>query len=104
VSLPPTLRQLVDRVEVLEQEHDPRTVIIVPTVPDAEGSDADYIIIDGVAEADPDYQPVDRCTAVLGPGDEPVVDRSVVVEDALHRPRGVRHALADGVVRWLPRW
>ena len=102
--IPPTLRQLVDRVEVLEGESDPRRVVIVSTAVGAEGADADYIIIDGVAEADPDYQPTDRCSAVLGPGDEPVVDRSVVVEDALHRPRGVRHALADGLVRWLPRW
>ncbi len=103
MSLPPTLKQLSDRLEVLEQEHDPRTVTIVATAVDAEGAEGDYVIIDGVPEADPDYEPTGRCTAVLGPGDEPVVDRSVVVEDALHRPRGVRHSL-EPLIRWIPKW
>ncbi len=103
MKLPPTLKQLSDRLEVLEQEHDPRTVVIVPTAQAADGANADYIVVTGVPEADPDYQPTDRCTAVLGPGDEPVVDRSVVVEDGLHRPRGVRHSL-EPLIRWIPRW
>lgn len=103
MSLPPTLRQLVDRVETLEQEHDPRTVVIVPTVADSEGVDADFVIVDGVPAQDPDYEGPDRYTAVLGPQDVPAVDRSTVVEESLNRPRGVRHSL-NTVIRWLPRW
>jgi hypothetical protein len=101
--IPPTLRQLVDRLEALEQEHDPRTVVIVSTAVDAEGADADFVVVTGVAEADPDYEPADRYPPVLGPEDAPVVDRSAVVEEALHRPEGIRHSL-ETVIRWLPRW
>ena len=104
MTLPPTtLRQLVDRLEALEQEHDPRTVTIVATAVDAEGADADYTVVTGVPEPDPDYQPTDRYPAVLGPEDVPVVDRSDVVQEALHRPEGVRHSL-EPLIRWLPRW
>ena len=103
MSLPPTIRQLVDRVEALEDQRDPNTVIIVATAVDAEGADADFVVVTGVAEADPDYQPTDRYPAVLGPGDVPVLDRSPVVEEALHRPEGIRHSL-ETVIRWLPRW
>lgn len=103
MSLPPTLRQLVDRVETLEEQRDPRTVVIVSTAQDAEGADADFIVVTGVPEADPDYQPTDRYPAVLGPEDVPVVDRSAVVEEALHRPEGIRHSL-ETVIRWLPKW
>ena len=101
--IPPTLRQLVDRLEVLEQEHDPRMVVIVSTAVDAEGADAGYIVLTGVPEADPDYQPADRCTAVLGPEDVPALDVSDVVQEALHRPQGIRHSL-EPLIRWLPRW
>lgn len=103
MSLPPTLKQLSDRLEVLEQEHDPRTVTIVATAVDAEVADADYIVLTGVPEADPDYQPTDRDVPILGPQDVPVVDRSDVVQEALHRPEGIRHSL-ETVIRWLPRW
>jgi len=103
MTLPPTtLRQLVDRLEALEQEHDPRTVTIVSTAVDAEGADADYTVVTGVPEPDPDYEPADRYP-VVGSEDVQVVDRSAVVEEALHRPEGIRHSL-ETVIRWLPKW
>ena len=100
--IPPTLRQLVDRLEVLEEQHDPRTVTIVSTAVDAEGADADYTVVTGVPEPDPDYEPADRYP-VVGSEDVQVVDRSAVVEEALHRPEGIRHSL-ETVIRWLPKW